>query len=69
MPGFRAGDKVRVKGQPFSPFSGKIGTVKRSHSYGLAITYEVIFDGNVSAGNQFFEYDLERIPNYVSAST
>lgn len=63
MPGFKQGDKVRVKGQPSSPFYGRIGVVVRSSVYGLAIMYEVAFDqfmAHISPANRFFEYDLER---------
>ena len=62
MPGFKEGDKVRVKVRPSSPLYGKVGVVLRSSVYGLAITYEVTFDQFVthfSPANRFFEYDLE----------
>lgn len=64
MPGFKEGDKVRVKGQPSSSFCGKVGTIVRSQVYGLAVTYDVTFDKSASCQspvNKFFEYDLERI--------
>ena len=64
MPGFKEGDKVKIKGQPSSSFCGKVGTVVRSQVYGLAITYDVTFDKSVShlsPVNKFFEYDLERL--------
>ena len=63
MPGFKEGDKVRVKGQPSSPFHGKTGTILRSYVYGLAIVYEVSFEQflrHLSPATKFFEYDLER---------
>ena len=58
----KEGDKVRVKGQPSSPFYGKTGTVLRSYIYGLAIVYEVSFEHflrHLSPTNKFFEHDLE----------
>ena len=64
MPDFKEGTKVRVKGQPSSPFYGRVGTVVRSHIYGLATVYEVTFDKflvHVSPANRFFEYDLELV--------
>lgn len=66
MLGFKEGNKVRVKGQPSSPFCGKVGTVVRSHIYGLAAVYEVAFDQflvHLSPANRFFEYDLELVKN------
>ncbi len=62
MPGFKQGDKIRVKGQSSSPFHGRIGTVVRSYIYGLALVYEVTFDQlpiHMSRANKFFAYDLE----------
>jgi ribosomal protein L21E len=46
-----------VKGQPFSPFHGKIGVVVRSSAYGLAVIYEVAFEqfmAHISSANKFF---------------
>ncbi|MFC1924708.1 hypothetical protein ACFLXA_05040 [Chloroflexota bacterium] len=66
MNDFREGNKVRVKGQPASPFHGKVGTIVRSHIYGLAPVYEVAFDqfiNHLSPANRFLEFDLELVHN------
>ena len=65
MPSFKAGDKVKVKEQSSSPLRGRMGTVVRTRTHGLAITYEVSFEQNQALlspdDSRFFEHDLERV--------
>jgi len=64
MPGFKEGDKVRVKRQPSSMLHGKTGTVLHAYNHGLAIVYEVSFEKflrHLSPAAKFYEYDLELI--------
>lgn len=64
MQGYRAGDRVKVKEPSLSPFHGHTGTVVRTEVHGLAIKYEISFDGPQTAlpsANKFFEFQLEPI--------
>ncbi len=65
MPGYRTGDRVKVKEPSHSPFHGCTGIVVRTEVHGLAVKYEVSFDNNPqtarSSASKFFEFQLERI--------